>query len=371
MRHLSLAARESAGPADASDPLVICRSPLDLVFDRVFHVLDGFLDRSAIYLKLEGMNPAGSIKLKPAIEMLTELEAAHAIAPGRTRIVESSSGNLGIALSIACKVKGYDFTCVSDPNINARARRYIELYGGRVIIVDKRDENGGFLHSRIEYIQQMLAQDSSCRWLNQYASPANKRAHYLRTAASIFRTFPRVDYLFVGAGTTGTLMGCVEYVEEHGLNTKVVAVDALGSVTFGFPPRKRRIPGLGTSRRPELVQPEKIHELVIVAEPDTVAMCHELLRTRGLLVGGSTGTVLAGVRAFADNIAAGDTVVAISPDFGDRYIDTIYEPTWLAQFFPSVLEQIGDQRPAPGRDERAPAGASRDDAGDIGLEVCR
>lgn len=324
------------GP-DPVSPLIISRSPLDLVFDRVFHVVEDFAPELKLYLKLEGLNPAGSIKLKPAIAMLDELEAADRIRPGHSHIIESSSGNLGIALSIACKLRGYEFTCVSDPNINPASRRYIELYGGKLVIVDRLDANGGFLQSRIEYIEARLAADPRYFWLNQYASPANKRAHSRRTAASIFQTFPQLEYLFVGAGTTGTLMGCIDYIDQRRLKTRVIAVDAVGSVTFGLPPQRRRIPGLGTSRSPELVEPGRVHDVVVVAEPDTIAMCHELLETRGLFLGGSTGTVLAAVRAYAHKLERGATVVAISPDFGDRYLDTIYEPRWLGEHFPEAL----------------------------------
>lgn len=318
----------------------IVHSPLDMVFSNVYYKLDSFLGDNAVFLKLEGINPAGSIKIKPAIEMLTDLERRGVLTPGKNHVVESSSGNLGIALSIVCKIKGYPFTCVTDVNINRLAKRYIELYGGQVIVINKRDENGGFLNSRIEHIRSLLAEHPSYVWLNQYESPSNKLAHYTRTAAEIFAAFSRVDYLFVGAGTTGTLMGCGEYVKRHAPATKLIAVDAVGSVTFGLPPKKRHIPGLGTSRRPELLEPNLVDDLVVISEPDTIATCHEILAIESLLVGGSTGTVLAGVRSYASKIGRGKTVVAISPDFGDRYIETIYDRAWLNENFPSVQGDV-------------------------------
>jgi N-(2-amino-2-carboxyethyl)-L-glutamate synthase len=296
--------------------------------------------KTDIFLKLEGFNPAGSIKIKPAIRMLEYLEEQGKISPGRSHIIESSSGNLGVAVSLACSIKGYSFTCISDPNISSRNEQYIKLFGAELVIVEKKDKNGGFLNSRINLIKRLLKENDNFFWLNQYANCENKNAHYLSTAPSIFESFPEIDYLFVGAGTTGTLMGCAEYIRNNNLKTKIVAVDPVGSVTFDFPSSKRYIPGLGTSRKPELVDKSFIEDIVLVREEDTIKMCRELLRKKTLLVGGSTGTVLAGINAYAHKLelATAKNIVAISPDLGDRYLDTIYNDQWVSERFPSCLD---------------------------------
>jgi 2,3-diaminopropionate biosynthesis protein SbnA len=322
---------------------LIAENPLDLILDRVFYKLNNFLSLKAdLFLKIEGFNPAGSIKIKPAIRMLEALEEKGEISPDSTHIIESSSGNLGVAVSLACSIKGYRFTCISDPNISSRNEQYIKLFGANLIIVKNPDKNGGFLNSRIDLIKRWLKEDKNLFWLNQYANCENKNAHYLSTAPSIFESFSEVDFLFIGAGTTGTLMGCAEYIRDKKLKTKVIAVDTFGSVTFDLPSSKRYIPGLGTSRKPELVDKSLIDDILVVQEEDTIKMCRYLLREKTFLIGGSTGTVLAGIKAYAHKLDAAKTIVAISPDLGESYLDTIYDDRWVSERFPHCLNAIKD-----------------------------
>ena len=164
---------------------------------------------------------------------------------------------------------------------------------------------------------------------NQYTNPGNWKAHYRTTAPAIARQFPQLDVLFVGAGTTGTLMGCARYFREWHRPVRVVAVDSVGSVAFGGAPGRRMIPGLGTSIRPPLLDESYVDEVVRVEEADTIRACHRLAR-RGFLFGGSTGTVVSGAMGWlAQHDARELTAVAIAPDLGERYLDTIYQANWL------------------------------------------
>ena len=261
--------------------------------------------------------------------MIDALEAEGTARPGEATLVESSSGNLGIALSLVCKLRGYRFLCVTDPNTPSASLQAMRVYGAEVVTVDQHDANGGYLHTRIAYIQRLLVEDPSCIWLNQYANRANQAAHYETTAREILAEFPAPDFLFVGCGSSGTLMGCAQRFREESANTRIVAVDPVGSVSFGGAPKLRLIPGLGASRRPELLLPEAIDRVVSVSEPDTLRMCHEIASVHGLIVGGSTGSVLAAVRQMDDGITSGMSVVAVSADFGDRYLDTVYSRDWV------------------------------------------
>jgi N-(2-amino-2-carboxyethyl)-L-glutamate synthase len=288
-----------------------------------------------LYAKIEGLNPAGSIKMKTALGMIASLEARGAIVHD-TMLIESSSGSLGVALSIICAERGYRFTCVVDPNASSQNVKMMRALGANIEVVTQRDANGGFLGSRIAHITKLIEVDHRYLWLNQYANPENPRAHFKTTARSILECFPKLDYLFVGAGTTGTLIGCVQYFREHSPLTKIIAVDSIGSVTFGNPPGPRHIPGLGTSRRPEIYSPEGIHAFEMVAEVDTVAMCRYLARTNGFLAGGSTGTVLAGVHQWSKRMAPDASVVVISPDLGERYLDSVYDDDWVTRCFGSI-----------------------------------
>jgi cysteine synthase A len=312
---------------------MLYRHSHDLILDDIFLDLDGFIPGVSLILKLEGLNPAGSIKAKAAIGLIEDAENRGLLRPGG-HVIESSSGNLGIALASVCAARGYRFTCVIDPNTSKQSAALMKAFGAEVTMVSERDANGGFLQTRIDYIGDRLKEDPSLVWTNQYANPANPRAHYDRTAPSIIKLGLGVDYLFVGAGTTGTLMGCIDYFREHSPDTRVIAVDTTGSVTFGHPSGKRHIPGLGTSRRPEICRVEGPDEVLLVPEADAIAMCRRLATRRGIALGGSTGSVLAAVADKADALPAGARVVAIAPDTGERYLNTIYDDLWVWAHFP-------------------------------------
>ena len=324
---------------------MIARSPIDLVINNSFVELPYLAPQARTYLKLEGHSLTGSIKVKAAVSMLEQLEQEGKLKPGGS-VIESSSGNLGLALAMACAVKRYRFTCVSDPNISAQTAKMIQAYGAILIIVDKRDVNGGFLGTRIQKIKELLAQDPKLVWTNQYANRQNVQAHVELTAPQILSTLGNIDWLFVGAGTTGTLGGVSQYFRAHSPRTTIVAVDSVGSVTFGHEPGKRHIPGLGTSHPPAIRSESHFDDLVMVDESDTVETCHYMAR-QGLFLGGSSGTVLCAVHQYAPLIPANAVVAAISPDFGDRYIDTIYDFSWVQSRFPQLpLESLGLSLPA-------------------------
>lgn len=308
---------------------MIYENATGIVNDDIFLALPDFLPDSDVFLKIEGLNPASSIKFKAAINLVEQAEKAGVLIPGTSHVVESSSGNLGIALSVVCAIRGYPLTVVSDRNTVDSAVQAMTALGTEVVIVEEPDADGGFLHKRLALIDDMLKADPRMVWLNQYRSRANVEAHKETTARSIDREFGAIDYLFVGVGTSGTLMGCLEYRQEHGLSHRVVAVDAEGSVTFGGSPRRRYIPGLGASRRPEIFRDDGSFDKVVVPEAESVAQCHYLARRYGVLIGGSTGTVLAAVRRMQEEIPPHSRIVVISPDMGDKYLSTLYSEQWL------------------------------------------
>ena len=308
---------------------MIVESPLDLIFRDLFYRLRGFAGSHDVFLKLEGFNVTGSIKIKTAIGLVEALERGGIARPNETVIVESSSGNLGLALSLVCAIKGYKFICVTDPNANHATIKGMELYGAKVTVVEERDPAGGYLGSRLKKVDQILESEPNAIWLNQYANIANKNVHAEQTANEIAREFDKVDWVFVGAGTTGTLAGISERLRHVFPKIKVVAVEPVGSVTFGGAPGKRNIPGIGTSVRPKLADLANPDKVVTVSEENTVEACLSFVRDYHLLVGGSTGTVLAAVQQLGSEFADGDIVVAISADLGEKYLDTIYDPAWV------------------------------------------
>ncbi|MFJ6217109.1 2,3-diaminopropionate biosynthesis protein SbnA [Streptomyces sp. NPDC092296] len=301
----------------------------DLVLDDIFLKVSGVGSLNRLFFKVEGFNPGGSIKMKTARGLVQAAENSGADM-SRARLIESTSGNLGIALAVICAANDYALTCVTDPNSNATAVAIMRALGAEVVVVRERDANGGYLGTRIAYIQQRLAAEKELYWLNQYANPGNPSAHEQATAPAILKAFRTVDHLFLGVGTGGTLMGCVDYFRRRSPQTRIVAVDTVGSVNFASEPGVRHIPGLGVSRRSPVLDSYAPDEVVMVPEWETVRECRWLARSAGLLAGGSTGTVLAAVRRQAAFIGPDETVVALAPDMGERYLNSVYDDDWVA-----------------------------------------
>ncbi|MGW6988574.1 2,3-diaminopropionate biosynthesis protein SbnA [Streptomyces sp. NPDC054946] len=297
---------------------------------------DLYIDLEAItghqlFLKCEGFNFAGSVKLKAATAMVEAAERDGLLTPDSI-LVESSSGNLGVALSVIAASKGYPFVCVTDSRCNLSARLLMEALGSQIHIVTDPAPVGGLLGARIDHVRSLCASDDRYVWLNQYANPNNHMAHYRTTAPAIARAFPDLDVLFVGAGTTGTLMGCARYFRARHPRVRIVAIDTEGSTTFGHTPSRRMIPGLGTSIRPPLLDTSYVDEVVHVNELDTIRTCHRLAR-HGFVFGGSTGTVVSGATQWLAQREEPVTAVAIAPDLGERYLETVYQTNWVQDLY--------------------------------------
>jgi len=302
-----------------------------------FNENDLFVDLSSalgcsLFLKCEAFNFAGSIKLKTACELVEGAERDRLLS-ANSIVVESSSGNLGLALSLIAASKDYGFLCVTDSRCNPTTKLLMQALGSKVHVISEPHPVSGFLGARIDYVRALCASDDRYVWLNQYCNPNNWKAHYRRTAPAIAKQFPNLDVLFVGAGTTGTLMGCARYFRDWHRPVWIVAVDTVGSVTFGGPAGRRMIPGLGTSVRPGLVDESYVDEVIHVEEVDAIRACRRLA-SRGFLFGGSTGTVVSAAMDWLRHHDALDpTAVAIAPDLGERYVDTIYQTGWVREAY--------------------------------------
>jgi cysteine synthase A len=313
-------------------PVPIVASPDELVDLDVYVALDRFFGRT-MFLRCEGFNFGGSIKLRSAAAMVADAERTGVLRPD-SHLIESSSGNLGVALAVIAAGRGLSFTCVTDERCNQATVDVMRALGATVIVVSAPEPPGGFLRARVEKVRAMCTADPRFVWLNQYRNPANWRAHYEITAPAIAARFPDLDVVFCGAGSGGTVMGCARYFRDAGRRTRVVAVDAVGSANFGHPPGPRLIPGVGAGVPAPLLDGDVVDGVVRVAEIDTIRMCRTLA-AGGLLMGGSTGTVCGGA---LDWLSRHDpdralSSVVIGADLGERYVNTIYDDEWVVRHF--------------------------------------
>src|SRR5437899_2867813 len=285
-----------------------------------------------LFAKLEYVNPVGSIKDRPAYWILKRAAERGEICD-KTTVVESSSGNFAAALATFTHLVGLQFIPVIDPNISGTYESFLRRLCPTVVKVKDRDDTGGFLKTRLQMVMHLCATIPNAYWTNQYTNPAAVEAHYKLTAGEICADFDWLDYVFIGVSTAGTIAGMSRRLKERYPKVRIIAVDSEGSVIFGGKPRKRHIPGIGSSIVPPLLSHAMIDDVVLIREYETVAACRELLTTHGLFVGGSSGTAFAAVKRYAPRMTGSwhPTVLFLCPDRGTPYLDTVFDDTWVTR----------------------------------------
>src|SRR3989440_8277810 len=229
-----------------------------------------------LFAKLEYANPIGSIKDRPAFWILKQAAARGEICD-ETTVIESSSGNFASALAAFTRLVDLRFIPVIDPNISATYESMLRRLCDTVVKVEERDDTGGFLKTRLRMVEQLCATTPHAYWTNQYANPDAVDAHYHLTAGDICADFDSLDYAFIGVSTGGTIAGMSRRLKERYPGIRIIAVDTQGSVIFGDTPRKRHIPGVGSSIVPPLVAEAEIDDVVLIPERETAAACRQLL----------------------------------------------------------------------------------------------
>lgn len=286
-----------------------------------------------LFAKLEALNPGGSMKDRPALNILRRALKAGLISSDSV-VIESSSGNMGIGLAQACSYFGLKFICVVDPKTTVQNIRLLEAYGAQVDLVrDPDPATGEYLQARLNRVRHLIESTGNAFWPNQYSNLDNAGAHHQTMREIVEVLNGAVDFLFCATSTCGTLRGCAEYVREQKLATKIIAVDAVGSVIFGGERAKRLVPGHGAAVRPELFEPDLAQECVQVTDLDCIAGCRRLARREAILAGGSSGAVISAIDQIRDELPEGCTCVAILADRGERYLDTIYSDSWVEDHF--------------------------------------
>ncbi len=286
-----------------------------------------------LYAKLEALNPGGSIKDRAAYRILRGALEDGSIRRDTT-IIESSSGNMGIGLAQACAYLGLRFICVVDPKATQQNLAILKAYGAELDMVPAPDPvTGEFLQARLNRVRELIQLVPNSWWTDQYANLFNALAHHQTMAEIREQLRGRIDYLFLAAGTCGTLRGCADYIRDHDLQTHLWAVDAVGSVIFGQKPGKRLIPGHGAARVPELFEPGLAERCIHVTDMDCVRGCRKLLKTEAILAGGSSGAVVTAAEKVLAEIPADANCVMILADRGERYLDTVYSDVWVEEHY--------------------------------------
>ncbi|MBZ5525862.1 MAG: 2,3-diaminopropionate biosynthesis protein SbnA [Acidobacteriia bacterium] len=296
--------------------------------------------RFHLFAKLEGVNPSGSTKDRPALEIVRQ-----GLLTGKIRqdtvIVEASSGNMGVALAQVCAYLNLSFICITDTKATPQHINLLRTYGAKVEIMSEPDPaTGDYLVARINRAREIVASLGNAFWVNQYANLLNAGAHYRTMEEIITALNGEVDYFICCASSCGTLRGCAEYVRSQGLSrTKICAVDAPGSVIFGGSRGKRSIPGHGAGIRPDLYQDGLVNRVVTVTDMECVIGCRKLLATEAMLVGGSSGAAFMGAHHLRDEIPDGANCVVLFPDRGERYLNTIFCDTWVREQFNRSIDE--------------------------------
>jgi cysteine synthase A len=272
----------------------------------------------ALYGKLEAYNPGGSVKDRIGIAMIEAAEDAGRIEPGRTTIVEATSGNTGIALAFVCAAKGYELAIFLPQGMSREREALLKLYGARVEIV----ESMGGMDEAVQAARRAASTDDA--WLpDQFSNPANPEAHRRGTGREILTALDgRVDVLVAGVGTGGTITGVGEVLKERNPDALVVAVEpASSAVLSGRAPGPHRIQGIGAGFIPSVLNRDIIDEVLACTDDDAIATAHLAAAREGLLAGISGGAALWGALEVGRRPESrGKRIVTVLPDSGERYI---------------------------------------------------
>jgi cysteine synthase A len=273
-----------------------------------------------VFAKLEMFNPGGSVKDRIGVAMIEAAEAEGRIEPGRTTIVEATSGNTGIALAFVCAARGYDLVLTLPQGMSREREGLLRLYGAQVQVT----ESLGGMNEAVA-AAQALARDSDAWLPDQFSNPANPEAHRRSTGPEIWEALDgQVDYLVAGVGTGGTITGAGSYLRERNPKLKVIAVEpASSAVLSGRDPGPHKIQGIGAGFVPPVLDRALLDEVMAVDDEDAIETARLIARREGVLAGISCGAALwAALEVAARPEAQGARIVVVLPDSGERYVST-------------------------------------------------
>jgi len=299
-----------------------------------------------IYLKVESQNPGGSIKDRVALAMVSEAERRGWLRPGGT-IIEATAGNTGVGLAMIAAVKGYRCIFVLPDKMSDEKVRLLKAYGAEVVITltavapDSPDSYNG--------VADRLAREIPGAWRpNQFTNMSNPEVHHRTTGHEIWeQTEGKVTVFVAGIGTGGTISGVGRYLKEQNPEIRIIGADPEGSVLSGGVPKPWKVEGIGEDFVPKTFNGQLVDDWVRVGDAESFHVARSLARREGMLVGGSTGTVVAAALQYAQRLTGEHLVVALCADTGRNYMSKFYDDEWLAANKLTTMEKepaqsIGD-----------------------------
>jgi cysteine synthase B len=303
-------------PVPPKDPKKV-ESVLDLIGNtpllEIRRLTEGLPASVRVYAKLEGFNPGGSVKDRAALRMVKEGIRSGKLRPDKT-ILDSSSGNTGIALAMIGRVLGYSVELVIPANVSRERKQIITAYGAKIVFSDPLEGSDGAIH-----LCRKILEENPERYFkpDQYFNPMNSQAHYETTGPEIFRqTQEQITHFIAGIGTGGTVMGAGRYFKEMNSNIKILAVEP-DDALHGLEGLKH----MASSIVPGIYHEKELDDKIPVSTEDAYAMVYRLSQEEGVLVGQSSGAAMFATLKVARNVRSG-TLVTVFPDFGDKYLST-------------------------------------------------